>query len=173
MPHCLSSPQHALLHLTGLSILGGATAGARELIEDESALNFGHYEYFGRPFATAAALHKEHEGLIDELIQPSYAQRYGPIYGRLVQKSVLRDVVVPDLACVCSNAKRAHSPIVVAWLKRLRFDSQFEDVRALGEEVYSAFYSVAKTGRQNEHGEPVASKEHMKDLIDSFMNRIP
>ena len=26
--HCLSSPQHPLLHLTGLSILGSATAGA-------------------------------------------------------------------------------------------------------------------------------------------------
>ena len=38
----------------------------------------------------AALLHKEHEKLIDELVQPSYAQRYGPVYGRLVQKSAPR-----------------------------------------------------------------------------------
>ena len=171
--HCLSSPQHALLHLTGLSILGSATAGARELLNDPQAVHYVHYEYFGRPFSVAAKLHTEHELLIDELVQPSYAQRYGPIYGRLVQTSVLRDVVVPDLACVCSNALRAHSPTVMAWLKKLRFDSQFEDVRQMGEGVYNAFYSIAKTGRQNEHGEPVANKEHMKGLMDSFMNRIP
>jgi hypothetical protein len=61
----------------------------------------------------------------------------------------------------------------MTWLKKLRFDSQFEDVRQMGEGVYNAFYSIAKTGRQNEHGEPVASKEHMKGLMDSFMNRIP
>lgn len=86
---------------------------------------------------------------------------------------MLRDVVIPDLACVCSNALRAHNPKVVSWLKELRFQSQFEDVRSLGEDIFNAFYSIVKTGRQNEHGEPVANKKHASDLLDSFMNRIP
>ena len=62
--HCLSSPQHALLHLVGLSILGNATAGARQLHDDPNSLNFGQYEYFGRPFAVAASLHDEHKSLL-------------------------------------------------------------------------------------------------------------
>jgi hypothetical protein len=170
--HCLSSPQHALLHLVGLSILGNATAGARELHDDPNSLNFAHYEYFGRPFAVAASLWSEHQPLLEELLQPSYAQRYGKDYGALVQKSFIRHVVLPDLVCVASNALRPPNKWVTDRLKLLHQASQFEEVRNLANDVRQAFYSMAKTGKQNEH-EPVANKEHMDILYDELLHGIP
>ena len=169
--HCLSSPQHALLHLVGLSILGNATAGARQLHDDPNSLNFGQYEYFGRPFAVAASLHDEHKSLLEDLIAPSYAQRYGKDLGALVQKSFLRHVVIPDLACVACNAQRAPDTWVTDRLKTLHQSSQFEDVRALANDIRQAFYSMAKTGMQNEH-EPVANKAHMDILYDELLHGI-
>ena len=170
--HCLSSPQHPLLHLVGLSILGGATAGARSLRDDVTALNFAHFEYFGRPFAVAADLHAEHQPLIDDLIEPAYAQRYGGVYGRLAQKSFLRDVVQPDLACVCCNELRAPNLWVTDRLKRLYQHSQFDDVREMANTIHSHYYSVAKSGKLNSQGEEVASKEHMKLLLDDLMHGV-
>ena len=221
--HCLSSPQHCLLHLVGLSILGGATAGARELHDDPNALNFAHYEYFGRPFAVAASLHQEHQPLLDELLLPSYAQRYGKEMGTLVQKSFIRDVspqrgaraaraprwsrarhpapgarrcargaprapptharrrrgtlgarqvVIPDLACIACNAERKVNRWVTDRLKRLHQESQFEDVRALANDVRQAFYSMGKTGVQNANGEPVANKETMRELYDDLLHGV-
>ena len=165
--HCLSSPQHPVLHLVGLSILGGASAGARALIEDATALNFAHFEYFGRPFATACALHPEHQPLMDDLIEPAYAQRYGKVYGRLAQKSFLRDVVQPDLACVCCNELRAPNLWVTQWLKRLRHHSPFDDVREMAETIHSHFHAIAKSGKLTPN-EEVASKKHMKLLADDL-----
>jgi len=167
--HCLSSPQHPLMHLVGLSILGGATAGARSLREDPLALQYAHFEYFGRPFAVAADLHHEHMELIDDLISPRYAQRYGRTMGELVQKSFLRDVVQADLACVACNALREPNLWVTNRLKRLHQHSQFEDVRDLANAIHQHFYSVAKSGRLNANGEAVANEKHMKELMDELL----
>ena len=63
--------------------------------------------------------------LIDELIEPAYAQKYGTTFAKLCQKSFLRDVVQPDLACVACNELRAPNMWVTNRLKRLhhhRFD---------------------------------------------------
>ena len=168
--HCLSSPQHPLLHLTGLSILGGATAGARLLLEDPTALNFAHFEYFGRPFAVAAELFEEHQPLIDDLIEPGYAQRYGKDYGRLAQKSFLRDVAQPDLACVACNELRPHNPWVTDRLKRLNQYSQFEDVREMANAIHQHYYSVCKSGKLNANGEEVANKDHMEALMKDLLH---
>jgi len=167
--HCLSSPQHPLLHLVGLSILGCATAGARELREDPLALQYAHFEYFGRPFAVAADLHKEHMELMDDLIEPKYAQRYGRPFGELVQMSFIRDVVQIDLACVACNHLREPNLWVTNRLKRLKHYSQFEQVRGYADAVHQHFYSVAKTGKLNEHGEAVANEKHMKELMDELL----
>jgi hypothetical protein len=166
--HCLSSPQHALMHLSGLSMLGGATAGARELLEDPLALNFAHFEYFGRPFAVAASLHEEHQPLIDDLLDPKYTQRYGERFGRLVQKSFLRDVAQPDLACVVCSALRAPNVWVVGWLNRLHRSSQFEDVRDMAGAIHSHYCSVCRSGKINSNGEAVASEEHAQILLDEL-----
>ena len=52
----------------------------------------------------------------------------------------------------------------------MRNGSQFDDVRQLAEDIWNAFYSMAKTGKQNEH-EPIANKAHMDDLHDMLLNR--
>jgi hypothetical protein len=171
--HCLSSPQHPLLHLCGLSILGGATAGARKQLEDPLAVHFAHFEYFGRPFAVAAELHAEHKPLIDDLLEPQYAQRYGQQMATLVQKSFLRDVVQPDLACVACNELRAPDSWVTRHLKRLFQFSPHEDVRSLANAIHQHYYSVAKTGRLNEQGEKVASEKHMQMLYDDLLHGLP
>ena len=171
--HCLSSPQHPILHLCGLSILGGATAGARKLIEDPLAVNFAHFEYFGRPFAVAAELHPEHKDLLDDFLEPQYAQRYGRQVAALVQKSFLRDVVQPDLACVACNELRPPDAWVTRHLKRLYQSSPFDDVRQMANAIHSHFYSIAKTGRLNESGEKVASEKHMQMLYDELLDGLP
>jgi len=167
--HCLSSPQHPLLHLVGLSILGGATAGARELIEDVTALSFAHFEYFGRPFAVAASLHEEHQPLLDDLIEPAYARRYGETYAKLVQKAFLREVVQPDLACVACNELRAPNMWLTNRLKRLHQYSQWEDVRSMANTIHQHYYSVAKSGKLNANGEEVANKDHMEMLYKDLL----
>ena len=140
--------------------------------QDPTALHFAHFEYFGRPFAVAADLHAEHQSLLDDLLEPAYAQRYGEKLGRLVQKSFLRDVCQPDLACVACNALRPPNPWVTGWLNRLRMRSPFDDVRELAGAVHSHYYSVAKTGKlttDGEGGERVASEAHMKVLLEELM----
>ena len=166
-------PQHPILHLCGLSILGGATAGARKLIEDPLAVNFAHFEYFGRPFAVAAELHPEHKDLLDDFLEPQYAQRYGRQVAALVQKSFLRDVVQPDLACVACNELRPPDAWVTRHLKRLYQSSPFDDVRQMANAIHSHFYSIAKTGRLNESGEKVASEKHMQMLYDELLDGLP
>lgn len=162
--HCLGSPQHCLLHLTALSILGGTTAGARELIQDPVALNYSHFEYFGRPIAVAASLRPEHKSLLDDFVQPEYTQRYGSAMAKLVQKRVLYDVVVPDMACVACNALRAPDEWACGMLQRLR-SSQHDEVRDAANQVYHAFHQMNASGMQTEH-EEVADKKHMQQLID-------
>ena len=130
--------------------------------------HFAHFQYFGRPFCVAASLYPEHQEYLEDLLEPQYAQRYGHAMARLVQKSFLRDVVQPDLACVVTNALRAPNHWVTARLKRIQRDSQFDDVREIANAIHSHYYSVAKTKRLNEQGEEVANEEHVQLLLDDL-----
>jgi len=103
---CLSSPQHPLLHLAGLSIMSGATAGAHKCHPDESMLEATRMEFLGRPIGANATVWPEHAELLMEFLEPSYASRYGAPMARLVQRRVLADVVVTDFHAIASNSKR-------------------------------------------------------------------
>ena len=93
-----------MLHLAGLSFLAAASAGARQLLPDREALNYAHYDFFGRQYSAHATLHPEHLPMIASLLTPCYASRHGASLARLVQQRVLFDVVVNDFAAVASNA---------------------------------------------------------------------
>ena len=103
---CLGPKEPPLMHLTGLSILGGASAGARDVQQDEEALACAHYEYFGRPFSTLATLWPEQLPLLACMLRPEYAQRHGAEMARHVHSRVLHDVVVNDFAAVASSECR-------------------------------------------------------------------
>lgn len=162
--HCLSDPLHPLMHLAALSMFGGVTAGARQLIDDPSALSFPHYEYFGRPFSAAAWLWADHKPLLDDLIDAKYAQRHGKAVAAHVQMRVLRDVVVPDLACVVSNARRPPDKWVIHALRRLA-RCPLEEVSRAASSVRVGFEDVARSGMATEH-DPVASEDHMEQLLE-------
>ena len=165
--HCLGADQPPLLHLVGLSILGGGGAGARDALEDYVAFNFVHFEYFNRPFAVAASLHAEHQALLDAVLAPAYGRRHGERLSRLIQLSFLRDVAQPDLTCVACNALRPPNPWVCAQLQRLRRASPHEDVRAFAGSLHDDFCEVATTGKLGPRGEgeSVANKAHMEQLL--------
>ena len=135
-------------------MLGGCTAGAREMLEDPNALDYARYEYFGRTFAVAASLYSQHEKLIDDLLRPAYMAKHGKQMAALVQRSFLRDVVVPDLACVVSNPQRRLNPWVTERLKQLKRTSAFEEVRATACEIVQGFVAMTSTGRQDPAEEP-------------------
>eukprot|EP00327_Prymnesium_parvum_P039208 CAMPEP_0195654938 /NCGR_PEP_ID=MMETSP0815-20121206/34186_1 /TAXON_ID=97485 /ORGANISM="Prymnesium parvum, Strain Texoma1" /LENGTH=263 /DNA_ID=CAMNT_0040799181 /DNA_START=50 /DNA_END=841 /DNA_ORIENTATION=- len=168
---CLSSPQHPLLHLAGLSIMSGATAGAHKCHPDESMLEATRMEFLGRPIGANATVWPEHAELLMEFLEPSYASRYGAPMARLVQRRVLADVVVTDFHAIASNSKRKPDAKVVDLFHALK-RSPYEEIRSIAADVGGAMAEMLRSGEQNQqtHVE-VANKKHMEelcDLLDSY-----
>ena len=85
---------------------------------------------------------------------------------KLVQRRLLQDVVVKDYAAIAANASRTADADVVALHRRLEH-STFDEIRRLAREVRDVFTEMAEKGLQVENV-PVASKDHMEELVDLF-----
>ncbi|KAL3901009.1 MAG: hypothetical protein SGPRY_012356 [Prymnesium sp.] len=169
---CLHPSQPPLLHLTALSILGGASMGARECRPDALLLTTTQNELAGHALPANASLWPEHARLIALLLTPTYAGRVGETMARLVCERVLADVVIVEFYAVASNPNKAPDERVAQLFLTLS-QCLYEEIRLHASEIGQEMLEMKRTGERSPqtHVE-VANIEHIErlcNLIKDFM----